>query len=206
MSKRAPNQVERMRRLYGRQARIYDPTRAAILFGHDALVADLALEPGARVLDIGCGTGRLLPALSRVVGRSGRVVGTDCVASMLERASHRTSALPNVELVLGDREFDWPDGPFDAITLAYVLTLVPDWHDAIEEAGSRLGVDGKIGVIDFSVRPIWPIRRLFEAHRIEFGEARRDHLRTRFATLTDIDARARTGLWNYFRFTGRNRT
>lgn len=62
---------------------------------HDGLVADAALyselarERGGPVLELGCGTGRLLLPLSRA---GHRVVGVDCSAPMLRRAEARLRA------------------------------------------------------------------------------------------------------------------
>ncbi|MEU6990190.1 methyltransferase domain-containing protein [Streptomyces sp. NPDC046465] len=53
-----------------------------------AAVAELALRPGASVLDAGCGTGRALPALRDAVGPSGVVLGADLTPAMLEAATH----------------------------------------------------------------------------------------------------------------------
>ena len=46
----------------------------------------LALRPGDRVLEIGCGTGRNFPYLREAVGPGGRVYGVDLSAGMLARA------------------------------------------------------------------------------------------------------------------------
>ena len=67
-------------------------------------VATLELKPGDRVLEIGCGTGRNLPALRAAVGDAGHVYGIDLSAGMLTRArslvdSHQWR---NVTLVHGD--------------------------------------------------------------------------------------------------------
>ena len=46
----------------------------------------LALRPGDRVLEIGCGTGRNFPYLREAVGASGQVYGVDLSAGMLAKA------------------------------------------------------------------------------------------------------------------------
>ena len=54
-----------MDRVYRRQRYVYDFTRKYYLFGRDRLIAGLALEPGDRLVEIGCGTARNLIAIAR---------------------------------------------------------------------------------------------------------------------------------------------
>src|SRR5271170_7945137 len=49
-----------MNRMYRRQRHIYDFTRKFYLLGRDRLIDGLAPPAGARVLEVGCGTGRNL--------------------------------------------------------------------------------------------------------------------------------------------------
>ncbi len=53
------------------------------------LVQGLRLVPGSRVLDVGCGTGVLLPYLREAVGPAGQVVGLDFSAEMLKWAARK---------------------------------------------------------------------------------------------------------------------
>ena len=76
----------------------------------------LGLQPGLRVLDLGCGTGRTTLRLAERVAPTGRAIGVDIAAEMLVRArEHGAEAeATNVDFVhadiqahdLGDRQFD----------------------------------------------------------------------------------------------------
>jgi SAM-dependent methyltransferase len=69
----------------------------------------LELEPGADVLDLACGHGRIA---SRLAARGARVIGLDADAYFLERAGG------DVEYVLGDmRALPWAEPRFDAVLL-----------------------------------------------------------------------------------------
>src|SRR5271163_945163 len=54
-----------MDRMYRRQRHIYDFTRKFYLLGRDRLIDGLAPPTGARVLEVGCGTGRNLIRAAR---------------------------------------------------------------------------------------------------------------------------------------------
>ncbi len=77
---------------YGLGARFYDVLsgeRSVYRAGRLRGIAALDLRPGARVLDVGCGTGlNLAPLLGRV-GPAGRVVGVDRSDKMLAQTRAR---------------------------------------------------------------------------------------------------------------------
>jgi SAM-dependent methyltransferase len=68
---------------YGAGAIWYEQRTAPFDAWRRQLVELLPLHPGDVVLDVGCGTGRCLPALRERVGPGGMVVGIDASAEML---------------------------------------------------------------------------------------------------------------------------
>src|SRR5512141_1445517 len=77
--------TRRMNRMYRRQRHIYDGTRRYYLLGRDRLIADLAPAASARVLEIGCGTGRNLVLAARLYPDA-RFFGIDISTEMLTSA------------------------------------------------------------------------------------------------------------------------
>jgi len=72
----------------------------------------LELEPGADVLDLACGHGRIA---NRLAARGARVVGLDADAFFLERARQGGQ---DVEYLQGDmRALPWSEPRFDAVVL-----------------------------------------------------------------------------------------
>ncbi|MBU6372862.1 MAG: methyltransferase domain-containing protein [Alphaproteobacteria bacterium] len=85
---------------------------AAMREGGEALVASLALAPGTRVLDLGCGDGTTaIPAAQR----GADVLGVDIASNLVEAGARRAQALglSNCRFQLGDA-FDLSDLPGDA--------------------------------------------------------------------------------------------
>jgi SAM-dependent methyltransferase len=84
------------------------------------------LPEGARILDFGCGYGRLTAELAAA---GWRAVGVDFSAGMIERGQR---AHPGLELrQIEGLPLAEPDGAFDAALLVAVLTCIPD------DAGQR---------------------------------------------------------------------
>src|SRR5258706_12468739 len=52
----------------------------------------LALRPGERVLDVGCGAGEDVRALADIVGPAGYAVGIDASQTMIDAARRRSAA------------------------------------------------------------------------------------------------------------------
>lgn len=83
------------------------------------------LYPGARVLDVGSGSGYLTHVLASLVGTEGRVVGVDHIQELVDLAKRNTGKSPEgrdmlekgqVAFVKGDGRKGWSDGaPYDAI-------------------------------------------------------------------------------------------
>jgi ubiquinone/menaquinone biosynthesis C-methylase UbiE len=79
-----------------------------------------ALEPGSRVLDLGCGDGSLLTA--RLAKRF-RVVGVDL---SIEQLRAGRMSLPDVQFISADAvDLEFPPDSFDGITSFYMLTHLP---------------------------------------------------------------------------------
>jgi ubiquinone/menaquinone biosynthesis C-methylase UbiE len=93
-----------------------------------AILGDAGLERPlnrGRVLDFGCGVGRLAPALSNEFGQ---YVGVDISDGMIERARRLNSELSNAEFLLNEDEVlrRFGDGSFDSIFSFLVFQHFPD--------------------------------------------------------------------------------
>jgi SAM-dependent methyltransferase len=109
-----------------------------------ATVADLAgLEPDHRVLDLGCGPGRMVSALRRRLGPAGRYEGLDIVPEFVrwnqrwvtpvdprfrfQRAAVRNDSYFPEGGPAAEYTFPYPDSEFDRIIAASIFThLNPD--------------------------------------------------------------------------------
>ena len=102
----------------GWDARAYDESFGFVTEHGEPLVRLLDPRPGERVLDLGCGTGRLAAAIA---GRGAETVGVDLDAAMIAAARERfpPSARRALAFVRGDGEalegVAGLEGPFDAV-------------------------------------------------------------------------------------------
>ncbi len=142
---------ERLTAFYGPQAEYYDAFRERLLHGRAELMARLAPPPGAKVIELGAGTGRNLGFLSGRLSTLESVDLVDLCPALLEQARRRTQGLPNVRVVEADALTYRPGYLVDLVYFSYSLTMIPDWEGALRNALALLKPGGVLGVVDFYV-------------------------------------------------------
>jgi ubiquinone/menaquinone biosynthesis C-methylase UbiE len=107
----------------------------------------LALEPGLRVLDVGCGTGPTTTELGRRVAPGGTARGIDIAPSMLvvARARADREGVENAEFVVGDAQCDdLGAGTFDAVFSQFGVMFFSDPAPAFANLRRALRDGGRI--------------------------------------------------------------
>lgn len=111
----------------------------------------LALRPGERVLDIGCGPGLLAVEMAEAVGAEGRVHGVDLSPSMLAIAGRRPVAPGAAPIALDEADassLPFPDRSFDVVVSTQVYEYVADMPAALAEARRVLVPGGRLLILD----------------------------------------------------------
>ncbi len=128
------------------------------------------LQPGMRILDVGCGPGYASFDLAQLATDSGRVVGVDESASFIEwlNDQSRSRRLPQLRGVVGDvhdlagaiasapatgnpgpASNKSAEGPFDAAYARWVLCFVKDPGAVVRSVASVLKPGGRFCVHDY---------------------------------------------------------
>ena len=145
-----------MDRMYRYTRHIYDLTRKPYLLGRDRLIAELGLEEGGNVLEMGCGTGRNLIAAARAYPKAD-LYGLDISEEMLKTAREavsRAGLADRIRLVQGDATvFDpavaFGRQAFDRVYFSYALSMVPPWRAALAQGLALTSPGGRFSVVDF---------------------------------------------------------
>jgi len=143
--------AERLEGFYAPQAGRYDAFRARLLHGRADLIRALDIRAGARVVELGCGTGSNLDILAHVcpLASLASVELVDLCPSLLAVARRRIAGQCNVQVVEADATCWQPEQPVDRVFLSYSLTMMPDWRAVLDNAHAMLAPGGRIGVVDF---------------------------------------------------------
>jgi ubiquinone/menaquinone biosynthesis C-methylase UbiE len=134
------------------------------------IVDHLGLEPGMKVLDAGCGPGRVTLPLAEAVGPQGEVVALDVQDEMLARVRAKAEAagLTNVRYLQAELgEGKLPLGDFDRIVLVSVLGEIPRQAAALQELHAALKPGGLLSITEVIFDPHFQgrqrVRRLAQA-------------------------------------------
>ena len=164
---------------FGARAAVYDSLRPTDASWWEAFahLVDLGDLRGRRVLDVGCGTGRLAEALLNEA--RAKVWAVDSTARMVEVARETLPAEIGVRQADAER-LPFRDGWFDRVTMSLVLHLL-DRPRALSEARRVVQDDGRIAISTFHpdhfdsywLNPYFPSIREIDLQRFPAPETMR---------------------------------
>jgi phosphatidylethanolamine/phosphatidyl-N-methylethanolamine N-methyltransferase len=135
-------------RLYYEFSHLYDLLFRRVFYPRIAMVIrSLAIEPSARVLELGVGTGLSLDAYPAHC----HVTGIDLAPDMLERAQDKVNrnGWRHITLEQGDAlNLKFPDDSFDHVMAFHVVSVVPDAVRMMAEARRVCRPGGVLTIIN----------------------------------------------------------
>jgi len=147
-------------RLYYEFSHLYDLLFHRVFYPRIArVIRSLAIEPGARVLELGVGTGLSLDAYPA----HAHVVGIDLAPDMLDRAQDKVNrnGWRHVTLQQADAlDLNFDDDSFDYVMAFHVVSVVPDPVGMMTEARRVCRPGGLITLINHFRNGYGPFARL----------------------------------------------
>lgn len=114
--------------------------------------APVLARPGARVLDLCCGTGDMTLALAREARRQGgapELAGADFSHPMLERARRKFAGGAAVAVEADALQLPFADASFDLVTSAFGFRNLANYDAGLREIRRVLRPGGVAGILDF---------------------------------------------------------
>jgi ubiquinone/menaquinone biosynthesis C-methylase UbiE len=152
------NRSEKTRKRYDRWSRYYDAFDLGGVNDQKKMAVDLlGLEKNALVLDMGTGTGAIIPYLAEQIGDEGQIIGVDFSEKMIGTAGERIRKLgiaSKVKVMVADgTRLPFPDDHFDAIVATFAFTSFPEPEKAIAECARVLRPGGVFSILDTGKPP-----------------------------------------------------
>jgi ubiquinone/menaquinone biosynthesis C-methylase UbiE len=169
-----------------RWARLYDFGTTLLSFGrvaalHRTIVELAGIMSGERVLDVGCGPGRLAIVAAAVAGPAGEICGIDPAPEMVELARRNAGrAGARVRFEVGVIEaLPHPDDHFDVVLSSLMLHHLPDElkRRGLAEIRRVLKPGGRVVAVDFGATPDEGFGHLLCVLRLRTGSDHAERLR-----------------------------
>ena len=128
-----------------RLAETYDRLSDSQFEGGKRLVEQMRIQAGDRVLDVGCGTGRLTQWIAERVGPGGSVVGIDPLVERIAIARVRAAGI-SFEVGQAEDLSAFAAESFHAVCMSAVFHWVSDKPKALAEVRRVLRPGGRLGV------------------------------------------------------------
>ena len=113
-----------------------------------AVLDAIALQPGEKVLEVGCGGGALLPFLAAAAGDTGRVVGIDISPDQIVAANEACTGIGHAEAAVQDvHQLPYDTASFDAIIAIQVIEYVDQPAKALSEVRRVCSHSGRLVIL-----------------------------------------------------------
>lgn len=121
------------------------------------IVSNYAIENGAKILELGCGTGSMWKNHTDLITKCEEVVLTDFSEGMLEGAKSNLENNDKITFQVVDiQDIPYEDNTFDIVIANMMLYHVPDIHKGLSEVKRVLKPNGKFYCATFGENGIMP--------------------------------------------------
>jgi ubiquinone/menaquinone biosynthesis C-methylase UbiE len=127
-------------------------------------VERLMLQPGARVLDLCCGSGASAIPAAELVGATGSVLGVDITEALVAQARRKAESLGLAQAAFQCAAVDslsFPPGRFDAVVSVFGLFFIEDMSALLARAWSWLAPGGALAITSWGQDVLAPGEALF---------------------------------------------
>lgn len=152
--------LARSRAVWDRWSGHYGPSERDLEPMRETAIAYLDLQPGDRVLDVGCGPGVNFERVRQDVGEAGELVAVEYSPEMVDDARQRVTdhGWNNVTVVRADATTAALGEGFDAAIATLSMSVMPDVRKAVENVYGSLSAGGAFVVFDLRTIPSGPVR------------------------------------------------
>ena len=147
---------EKIRSMFSKVAANYDKANSVLSLGihhlwRKKVVQISGAKPGMSVLDCATGTGDLAIEFKKAVGPTGKVIGTDFCAEMLESAPQKASEKNlDIQFELADvTKLQYENNQFDITSISFGIRNVSDPIKALQEMARVTKPNGQVIVLEF---------------------------------------------------------